>query len=185
MSFRIGMPFICLFFALSLFDGVKYPFMLVLAVLLHEAGHILAARLVKAPLTSLKCGIQGFSLSFDFSALSYGREFFILIAGSVSGLICAAAAYGFNRNFVYFSVVSAVMAIVNLLPIRGLDGGEALACILDYFLLPEQSYRIAKAVSWIASLAFWMCVVWIQLRVHANLSLLAAALYFIWRSARD
>jgi len=184
MSFKIGLPFICLFFALSLFDGVKYPFMLVTAVIIHEMGHIAAARIVKAPISSLKCGIQGFSLEFDFSTISYIKEFFIIISGSIFGLCSAVTAYGISRDFAYFSAVSAVMSIINLLPICGLDGGEALYCILDAMLLPDRAYRISRAVSWVAAIFFWICVIWIQLRIHPNLSLLAAAMYFIWRSIR-
>lgn len=185
MSFQISAPFICLFFAVSLFDGVKYPLMLIFAVGLHELGHILAASLVKAPCVSLRCGVQGLSLRFDFSALSHPREIFILTAGGLFGLLCAAAAYAFSPRLAYFSVVSVVLSLVNLLPVRGLDGGETLACVLDYFFLPDRAYRIEKVVSWVASLAFWVVALWIQLRVKVNLSLLAVALYFLWRSAAD
>ncbi len=182
MSFHLGLPFLCLFFALSLFDGVKYPVMLVLAILIHECGHILAARLSKAPLSAFSVGLHGFSMAFDFSALSYGKECFVILAGSVLGLISAAFALGISHNLAYFSAVSAVMALLNLLPIRGLDGGEALSCILGNFFLPDRTFRICRAVSWVTSIAFWMAAVWIQLRIHANLSLLAAALYFLFRS---
>lgn len=185
MSFRLGLPFVCLFFALSLFDGVKYPLMLVLAVLIHELGHILAARLVKAPLSSFSCGIHGFSLAFDFTSLSFGKECFVLLSGSGLGLIAASLAMGLRDSFAYFSAVSAVMALLNLLPIRGLDGGTALSCVLGHFLLPDRSYKITKGISWCAALFFWGCAVWIQLRIHPNLSLLAASFYFLWRSASD
>ncbi len=181
MAFQIGLPFVCLFFALALFDGVAYPLMLVLAVLIHEGGHILAARLVKAPLTSLSCGIHGFSLSFDFTSLSYPKECFILLSGSGAGLLSAAFAYGLTPAFAYFSAASAVLALVNLLPIRGLDGGEALACLLNCFLLPDRAHGVCKIVSWAAAILFWLCVLWIQLRIHPNLSLLAASFYLLWR----
>ncbi len=185
MSFQAGLPFVCLFFALALFDGVKYPLMLVFAVLIHEMGHILAARLVKAPITSLSVGVHGFSMAFDFTALSYGKECFVILSGSVTGLLTAAIAYGISDSLAYFSLVSAVMALLNLLPIRGLDGGEALSCILGCFFLPDRSCRICKAVSWIAAVMFWLAVIWIQLRIHPNLSLLAASFYFLWRSLSD
>lgn len=185
MSFRLGLPFICLFFALSLFDGVKYPLMLVLAVLIHEGGHILAARMVKAPLTSLSVGIYGFSMAFDFTALSYGKECFVLLAGSGLGLITAGLAAGFSKSMAYFSAASVVMAVINLLPIRGLDGGEALSCILSLFFLPDRTHGIMKAVSWSAAILFWIASVWIQLRIRPNLSLLAASFYFLWRCIRE
>ncbi len=182
MSFRMGFPFVCFFFALTLFDGVKYPFMTVLAVLVHELGHILAARLVKTPVSSLSCGIHGFSMAFDFSALSWGKECFIILSGSVAGLIAGTVLRGCGGGWAYFSEVSSVLAVLNLLPIRGLDGGAALFCVLNRFFLPHRSFAIAKTVSWVAALLFWLCAVWIQLRVQPNLSLLAASLYFLFRS---
>jgi membrane-associated protease RseP (regulator of RpoE activity) len=181
----LGIPFVCLFFVLSLFDGAKYPLMLVLAVLIHELGHILAARLVRAPLASFSCGLHGFSMAFDFTSLSFGKECFVLLAGSGLGLTAAALALGQRDSFAYFSAVSAALSLLNLLPIRGLDGGAALSCVLDHFLLPDRSYKIAKMISWCAALFFWLSAVWIQLRIHPNLSLLAASFYFLWRSASD
>jgi len=159
--------------------------MLVLAVLIHEGGHILAARLAKAPLTAFTAGPQGFSLAFDFSALSYGRECFVLLSGSAAGLLASALAFAIDRDAAYFSAVSAVLSLVNLLPVKGLDGGAALSCVLSCFLLPDTVCRITGAVSLTAALLFWMAAVWIQLRIHVNLSLLAAALYFILRSTAD
>ena len=178
----MGLPFVCFFFALSLFDGVKYPFMTLLAVLIHELGHILAARLVKTPISSLSCGIHGFSMTFDFSSLSWRKECFVILSGSMTGLIAASAVRGFGDGLAYFAQVSSVLSLLNLLPVRGLDGGEALFCILNRFLLPHRSDGIAKAVSWCTAVLFWLCAVWIQLRVHPNLSLLAASVYLLLRS---
>lgn len=185
MSFRFGLFFVCLFFALCLFDGVRYPLIPVLAVLIHELGHILAARLVRAPLTSFKVGLHGFSMAFDFTSLSYGKECFVLLSGSGFGLLTAALFLRTDGILACFSAVSAVMALINLLPIRGLDGGAVLFCVLDRFLLPHRSWRIAKAVSWTAAVLFWLAVVWIELRIRPNLSLLTASFYFLWRSASD
>ena len=185
MSFRLGLPFVCLLFAISLFDGVNHPFLLLLALLLHEAGHILTARLVGAPLLTFSAGLCGLSLSFDFSALSYPREMAVLLSGSGMGLFCALLSHLFRPESYYFPAVSASLAIVNLLPIRGLDGGEALHCLFRCFLLPDPACRIMKGISFLAAAAFWLATLWIALRIRPNLSLLAAATCLLFRCTKE
>ncbi len=185
MSFRLGVPFVCLLFAIALFDGVTHPFLLLAALLVHEGGHILAARLLGAPLLSFSSGVGGLSLTFDFSALSYPREMAILLSGSGMGLLTALLARLLRPDLVYFSAVSVSLALLNLLPIRGLDGGEALHCLLRCFCLPDRACRIMRAVSLLAAASFWLGVLWIQLRVRPNLSLLCAALFLLYRCTKE
>ena len=61
------------------------------AVAVHEGGHLLAAILCGVPVRRLRVGLLGFRLSMAYDAVSYGRELCVLLAGSVAGLLAAAA----------------------------------------------------------------------------------------------
>ncbi len=156
---------------------------IILAVFLHEAGHILAAKLFEIRINSLSLNPIGASLSFDFSSVGYLREGAVHIAGPLFGLLCAASAYIFFGSAAYrFLGISAVLSAVNLLPIIGLDGGALLKCILSLFFMPDSASVACRAVSHIFLIILWAGVLWIELRVGANLSLLAFVLFFILKN---
>jgi len=52
-------------------------------------------------------------------------------------------------------------------------------------MLPDRACAFLKVVSLITAGLFWMGAVWIQLRVHPNLSILAASFYFLWQSTKE
>ena len=101
------------------------------AVLVHEAGHLLAARVLGIPLRRGTGGLFGVRLTFDFSRAGYGREALVHLAGPTAGLLSSlAAVWLFGEAGLWFGGISAALAVFNLLPAGGLDGGGALGCLL-------------------------------------------------------
>ena len=148
-------------------------FSLAAALLLHEAGHLGAARLCGIPLRSCELRLTGAALTFDFSRSGYGREALVHLGGPLSGIASAASALlFFGGRAATFAGLSAVLSLVNLLPVEGLDGGGVLLCLLNRFLPPDAAWRIGKTLSALGILALWTAVLWMELRVRANLSLL-------------
>ncbi len=155
----------------------------VLAVILHEAGHILVAKLFGIRVNSLSLNPIGASLSFDFSSVGYIREGLVHLAGPLFGILCAASTYiFFGSTMHYFFGISTVLSAVNLLPITGFDGGALLKCILSLFFTPDSVSGTCRVVSYIFLIILWAGVLWIELRVGANLSLLAFVLFFMLKS---
>ena len=99
-------------------------FCVVSPAVIHELGHILAAKLcgVRSWRFGLKAG--GALITFDFSRLSYMREVFVHLAGPAFGVLSALfSVIFFGERAEYFAGVSLSMALVNLLPVSGFDGG--------------------------------------------------------------
>ena len=150
------------------------------AIVLHEAGHIAAAKVVGAPVRSFSIKAVGASLRFDFCGISFGREALVHLGGPLTGgasAIIALLIFGERGRF--FCGISTVLSAVNLLPIKGFDGGGVLSCVLASFCLPDRAERISSAVSFSFLMVLWAAVLWIELRVGANLSLLAFVLFFM------
>lgn len=147
------------------------------AAVIHECGHILAAKLcgVRSWRFGLKAG--GALITFDFSRLTYMREVFVHIAGPAFGVMSAfLSVILFGERAVYFAGVSLSMAFVNLLPVSGFDGGGIFSALLSMFCLPDVSYRICRAVSFCTSAVLWTGVVLFEIKYGANIGLLAFTL---------
>lgn len=157
---------------------MKEGLLFLLAAVLHELGHIFCARLLGIPLTGCSVRPCGALLTFDFSRTSYLREGCVHLAGAGTGLITAAATvWIFGEKAACFSGISAVLAVVNLLPIRGFDGGGGLQCLLSAVFPPETSEKICRTVSVIVILLLWTAVLWVELRMRADVYLLCFVLY--------
>ena len=148
--------------------------LLLAAVLIHELGHIAAARLFGIPLVSFGIKTVGLSLAFDFSEAGYLCEAAVHSGGAAAGIISALLAVCLPLSFAkIYAGASLALALVNLLPIRSFDGGAILAAVLSEFFLPDTVWRITKAVSSLTVLLLWTAVLWIEMRVTANPGLLA------------
>ena len=99
-------------------------FWVVSAAVIHELGHILAAKLcgVRSWRFGLKAG--GALITFDFSRLTYMSEVLVHLAGPAFGVMAALfSVIFFGARAEYFAGASLSMALVNLLPVSGFDGG--------------------------------------------------------------
>lgn len=143
------------------------------AIVVHESGHFLAARLLHIPLVSFSVTPIGLRMRFDFSCAGYLSEAIVHAGGSIAGVIVGAAtALVPLRAARIFCGISLCFSALNLLPISSLDGGGILSAVLSLALLPDAAWRIGRAVSLLTVLAMWGAVLWCELRVGANLALI-------------
>ncbi len=130
-------------------------FALAAAVLLHEAGHLAAARVLGIPFRRGVGRIGGLRLVFDFSRVGYWRELAVHAAGPLTGILGAVLAAQFP-GLTVFGGFSFVLAAVNLLPCKGLDGGGILRCLLRLTPFGLSADGIAGVVSRLVRAAFWL-----------------------------
>ena len=144
-----------------------------IAVFVHEAGHILTARILGIPVLAFRPTGSGAVMTFDFTGTTYLREALVHLAGSVFGLLTAVLARGLlGARANLFLGITAVLSFVNLLPIAGLDGGGVLRCVLSCLFQPERTEKICRIVSLSALLLLWTAVLRAEMRTAANFSLL-------------
>lgn len=100
-----------------------------LACTIHELGHMAAARTVGGRVERLSLSAVGAEFRFAYpSALSYGKESFVTLAGPMANLLTGVVALWADAYLL--AVFSMGVGIFNLLPILPLDGGVVLFNLL-------------------------------------------------------
>jgi len=175
MKLKIG--FFAIMLALSfLLDPSPLSLCSLLAALLHELGHIAMARICHIRLRECKVGIYGAGLIPDGSLYSYGQEILLCLAGPLTNLLTACLLLPIKINdtneFLQgFFFASLVLGLLNLLPIKGFDGGRVLHALLSLRLQPHTVSLITSACSFLCIFSLWSASVYLLLRAAASLSL--------------
>lgn len=150
-----------------------------LAAVVHECGHFLAARCLRLPLREMQLDFLGARLCTEGRMLSYGEEWLLAAAGPMVSLWASAVGACFlSRSYFAFcfSASSLLLGLLNLLPVRTLDGGRMLEIVTERFF----GLRVSRAVLSVTSFAFlfllWAFSVYFLLKVGDGLSLLCFSL---------
>lgn len=102
---------------------------------IHEAGHLLAIRLLGDKASEIQVGCTGAKIHTAFSRP--WREFICAAAGPVASLLLLLAAKLFPR----IALCGFVQGLYNLLPVYPLDGGRMLCSALKEWL-PAKAEKI-------------------------------------------
>lgn len=160
--------------ALIYLDGQGVVLRVLLACALHELGHWAAVRLLGGRVRSLRLTAIGAEMVLDSDrALSYGREAAAAFAGPAVNLLLACVS---AQNGQYlFAGVNLCLGLINLLPVRMLDGARVLYCLLSLYRT-ELAQRVISVLSSAFSGAL-LGLGWAAWRAWDNLSLLCVALW--------
>lgn len=102
-----------------------------LAALFHELCHLAAVRLCGGSASLLRAGNSGATI--DAWGLSSGKALLCTLAGPLGSLLLLF----FSRWFPRLALCAVGQTCFNLLPLRGLDGGQALRHCF-FWLFPRQ-----------------------------------------------
>ena len=171
----LAAPITVLFFVgLICTDRTGEAAVTLLAALLHECGHLLAARWMKIPLRSMRIDLLGARLDVGDRLLPYGEEWLLAASGPLASLLFAALAcplwHRFSLAFV-FSAVSLLLGLLNLLPVGSFDGGRMTEALLARTLGAKKAYFIVSLLTLSALLLLWLFSVYLLLRAGGGLSL--------------
>ncbi len=146
----------------------------VLAAVIHELGHVAAARLLHIDLSAMKLDVLGARLSTTGRLCSYPAMVALCFAGPLINLLCFALTLPFcsQASFLYeFCLSSLSLCLMNLIPIEGFDGGRIVHGILSGFLPIVTVDRICAFISFCSLLCMWLLSVWLLLRTGTSLTL--------------
>ena len=154
------------------------------AALLHELAHyavlhLCGVRTARFILTGL-----GVSLYVpELHRLSYGAERLSAPAGPLMNLLLwVLLSLTGREELTLFAGAQMVLGVLNLLPVRPMDGGRILWLATAYLTEPYTADRVAAAVGLAASSALLALCLWLVLTTGSGLFLLLGALWLAYRS---
>ncbi len=114
-----------------LINGIIPSGVMLLAAFVHELGHLLCAAMVGAPILRFDVELWGGRMFYG-GMLSYKRELIISLGGIAANLLFAPLGliplFGVYGKLFYYSCFC--YALINVVPARTLDGGEAFRALM-------------------------------------------------------
>ena len=159
--------------------------LVLVAALIHEAGHCLLLILLGGRITQLRLTLFGAELETDSRRLSYGAEMLAALAGPAANLLCAAVLTAAEKEpWQALMGANITLALFNLLPVRPLDGGRALYQLTAWAFGPAVGERICRGAAVLFGTLLAALLGYVMWRTGGSLWLLppaAGLLSAVWR----
>lgn len=125
--------------SLALLFSLTYKFALVVVCMMaHELGHILAARYYHVKIKEL--GVNRMGMYIRRARTTGWPEISVCLAGALMNLTLAIAFWHVNY---WFALCNLVLCIVNILPIPHSDGSHALGAWIKMQLQAKAQHELA------------------------------------------
>ena len=167
----------------TLVNGWRLLAVILSAALLHELGHLLVLGLLGGRVTGLRVSVFGAELTTDAARLSYPGEIAAVLAGPAVNLLCGLALAGLRAWVAAGAHLS--LCLFNLLPVRPLDGGRALALAVSALAGPAAGEGAARWAGALTALTLGALSLWLMGRTGGSLWLLPAAAGLLAAGARE
>ncbi len=153
---RVSVAFVIILASMLVCDFSVYSFCVIISAALHEAGHIVALKMAGAKIQNITVVPFGAEIRTDVDMLPYKKELLVALAGPAANIILAVVLLliyflANSRVVMFFAACNLILAFINLVPVRTLDGSRALSAVL----LEKMPYEKADAyIESISSAAF-------------------------------
>lgn len=138
--------------------------------LLHELGHCFAARICSVKVEKTVVYPFGADMKLDSNLRSYKKDIFIASAGPIMNLLLLASGL-ILRASPFFLACNLALAGVNLLPIKGLDGGNILEGLLLMIFKPDTAFKFTRTLTFAILFILWIFSVYLLFSDGADPSL--------------
>ena len=184
-SVSVTFPFIATVTLMLILCEEEIVLVSVFSSFFHEMGHLLFLMIFSAPPSLIIFGAFGIRIERRAGPiLSYNKEAFIALGGifancllSLCGIILYTVCKSdFGAQLFY---VNLLIAAFNMLPVRLLDCGKCLECVLGAAFSFEKSEKLMSVIS-LATVVFIviLCLLY-NIFVSFNISFIAVCVYII------
>lgn len=179
---RISLTALLTAAALFYADFSVFTAMVFISAILHECGHIVFLKAFGTEIYGITVLPFGAVIRSDAAKLSYRREAAVALAGALFNLAAAGAAGLFfcicrDIHPLFFCGCNLLLAAVNLVPVKTLDGGRALEAALCARLSPEKAQRYMESVSYVAFVFLTLAALVLLTVTGCNFSLIIFCVY--------
>lgn len=182
IEFQISVPFAVMFAFLLVTDKTGLMSASLLAVVLHEIGHLVWMKKCRTAPKSVKMSLGG--VLMVGSAFCTAKESIsIALAGPIVNFLFTVVFYSLGVYFdnvllAAFGVVQFLVGAINLLPVKGFDGGTVLTVLLEKYCNRNVAL-IVKLVSFCVSVGVLVLGIAVAVKNTSNPSLLLLGIYLI------
>ncbi len=182
---KIGLPTVIFVGLLVFFDRSFLSLLALCAALIHELGHLTVMILLGVKVSKVEITFFGAEIRSKKLSNSILGNITVYAAGAAANILSAVIIYSLpspSFEALFFAGASLSLAVINLLPIRTLDGGCILEAVI-FYLLPKYAPVILDVISSLTLGLLWLTAVYFLLVSGGNLSLMLFCMYLFWTLA--
>ena len=116
-------------------------------------GHITFIKINRLKILSVEILPFGINIATDSPLTAYKTDIMIALSGPCANIICSAVVFltikfGGYDSVLFFSFLTNILyAVINLFPVRSLDGGKIIEIVLKMILPESLSYIVFSVIS--------------------------------------
>lgn len=175
--------FLVIFVTMLSITASPHPIILIICYLIHEAGHLVFAKITGTSVKKMKASSFKLCIHYDTSKISYKKELLVCMGGIIFNVFFAVVPYlaffKITDTVSFFSICNLSLAIMNLCPVDTLDGGGILKSLLKCLIDETKAERLCKSLSFLFTIAMWLLAVYIQLIFNSSISFLAISIMLL------
>lgn len=169
---KIAPSSILLFFGILLSENKLLAISLFISASIHEIGHIIAALLLKIKIKRFELTACGARIITATKICSYRDEFILCLSGPAANILTfllllprinLSSSSGIDSLdiYSYIALFSIILALINLLPIKSLDGGSMLLLAFSWAFGWRVGYVSLRISTFLFALILWMLSVYL------------------------
>ena len=164
-------------------DKTGYMLPALFAIVLHEMGHLFMMWILECSPKRIKLIPASVQITAPFQK-RYRNDFLVAACGPFVNILLFLTLY-FNylvfKNEVtlYFALLNLVIGVFNLLPLKGLDGGTILFCILEKSKGPDKASVILKIITLVLAVAIILAAITLTVQGKINISIYIMGIYLL------
>ena len=177
IKIRISYLFLLAVTLLLLTDRTGLMTASLLAIIIHESAHLSAIKILKIKCDSVDFMYSTVRINSDIN-ISYKSSLVVSLSGPIINFLLSPLAFAENEYIKYLGISSLIIGVFNIIPAKGLDGGDALYHLLKALKVKNTDF-VYSLISYfsIGIIIFFGGVLILYMR--SNPSLLIVGVYLL------